>query len=209
MVREGDSIAEMRLESVVLLSAHSIVTPSVRFVVVCGHRSKYARKMEAASILRSVAGLFLALTTMTCGGQSSKTPFTVDEFITEIDQLNGQTVMVVGYLGECDALSCSLYRSKKESEEVDRAMSDIRAATAKGATDVSGFPFPDYPAVSIGNGSKFSFFDLRAYFYTKSYVVITGLANNQCRVEGRFFCFDRADELKPISIRSATPRHPD
>lgn len=163
--------------------------------------------MENASILRSVAGLFLALSTMACEGQSSKQPFTVDEFISEIDQLNGQKVVVTGYLGECEGLSCRLYRNKKESEEVDRAMSDIRAAITKGVRNVSGFPFPNHPAVSIGTGSQFSFFDFRAYFYTRSYVVITGQANSQCRLEGKFFCFDRAGELEPISIRSAS--HPD
>jgi len=111
--------------------------------------------------------------------------------------------MVTGYLGECEALSCGLYRNKKESADVDLAMSDIRVAIEKGVRDVSGFPFPNHPTVSIGTGSLFSFFDLRAYFYTRSYVVITGQANNQCRFEGRFFCFDRASELEPISIRSA------
>ncbi|MFC3309056.1 hypothetical protein [Blastomonas aquatica] len=84
-------------------------------------------------------------------------PITVEEFIAHIDQLDGKTVKVTGYLGECESLSCTLYRNKAESEEVDRAMSVIRAALEKGATDVSGLPLPNHPSVSIGPGSQFSF----------------------------------------------------
>ena len=164
---------------------------------------QYARTMEASSILRSAVGLLLAVATVACGSAPSKKPITVEKFIAEIDQLNGQTVMVTGYLGECEALSCMLYRNKAESDDVDRAMSEIRAALEEGATDVSGFPFPDHPAVSIGHGSQFSFFDLRAYIYANGYVVITGEATNQCRSETTF-CFDRVGDLQPISIRSAS-----
>lgn len=135
-----------------------------------GHCCQYARKMEASSIFRPLVGLLLALATVACGSATTKKPTTVEEFIAQIDQLNGQTVMVTGYLGECEALSCMLYRNKAESDEVDRAMSAMRAALADGATDVSGFPFPDHPSVSIGPGSQFSFFDLRAYFYENGYV---------------------------------------
>lgn len=148
-------------------------------------------------------GLLLALATAACGSSTSKQPLTVEEFIAQIDQLNGQSVTVTGYLGECEALSCMLYRNKAESDDVDRAMSDIRAALDEGVTDVSGFPFPDHPSVSIGPGSKSSFFDLRAYFYKDGYVVITGEATNQCRSRN-MMCFDRVGDLLPNSIRSAS-----
>ena len=167
-----------------------------------GHCCQYARKMEASLNFRPLVGLLLALATVACGSATTKKPTTVEEFIAQIDQLNGQTVMVTGYLGECEALSCMLYRNKAESDDVDRAMSDMRAALEEGATDVSGFPFPDHPSVSIGPGSQSSYFDLRAYFYANGYVVITGEATNQCRSEGSF-CFDRVGDLQPISIRSA------
>ena len=163
---------------------------------------RYARKMDAFSILRPLVGLLLALATVACGSATTTKPTTVEEFIAQIDQLNGQTVMVTGYLGECEALSCMLYRNKADSDDVDRAMSDMRAALEEGATDVSGFPFPDHPFVSIGPGSQFSFFDLRAYFYANGYVVITGEATNQCRSKNQF-CFDRVGDLLPSSIRSA------
>lgn len=158
--------------------------------------------MEATSVLRSLVVPVLALATVACGSATSKKPFTVEEFIAQIDELNGQTVVVTGYLGECEALSCMLYRNKAESDDVDRAMSDIRAALDKGATDVSGFPFPDHPSVSIGP-SQSSFFDLRAYFYANGYVVITGESTNQCRSKNTA-CFDRVGDLQPISIRSAS-----
>ncbi len=160
--------------------------------------------MLAASILRPVAGLLLALATMACGTVSSDKPITIQEFITQIDRLNGHTVSVTGYIAECQVYSCRLYRNKAESDEVDRAMSAIRAALAKGATDVSGFPFPSHPAISIGTGSRFSFFDLRASFYSNGYVVITGQASNQCYSEGQSLCFDRAADLEPIAIRAAS-----
>ena len=172
-------------------------------LVESGHCCQYARKMEAPSILRSLVGLLLALATVACGSATSKKPMTVEELIAQIDQLDGQTVMVTGYLGECEALSCMLYRNKAESDDVDRAMSAIRAALAKGATDVSSFPFPDHPSVSIGPGSQSSFFDLRAKFFANGYVVITGEATNQCRSKNTF-CFDRVGDLQPTSIRSAS-----
>lgn len=158
--------------------------------------------MKVSSIFRPVVGLLFALATGACGSATSKKPFTVEEFIAQIDQLNGQTVEVTGYLGECEALSCMVYRNRADSEDVDRAMSDMRAAIAEGVNDVSGFPFPDHQSISIGPGSQFSFFDLRAYFYTHGFVVITGKATNQCRSKIRY-CFDRVGDLLPISIRSA------
>jgi hypothetical protein len=163
---------------------------------------QYAGHMKVGSIYRPVVGLLLALATAACGSATSKKPITVEELITRIDQLNGQTVDVTGYLGECEALGCILYRNKAESDDVDRATSKIRAALDKGTTDVSGLPYPDHPAVSIGPGSASSFFDLRAYFYTNGYVVINGKATNQCRSRN-IACFDRAGDLQPISIRSA------
>ena len=159
--------------------------------------------MGALSVLRCVNGLFLALATVACGSATTKKPLEIKEFLARIDQLNGQTVTVTGYLGECGALSCTLYRSKADSDDVDRAMAKMRAALVEGATDVSSFPFPDHPSVSIGPGSQSSFFDWRAHFYTKGYVVITGEATNQCRSKNTM-CFDRVGDLQPISIRSAS-----
>ncbi|MDF8333300.1 hypothetical protein [Novosphingobium cyanobacteriorum] len=111
--------------------------------------------------------------------------------------------MVTGYLGECEALSCMLYRTKAESDEVDRAMAKMRAAVDNGATNVSGFPVPDHPAVSIGPAAQSSFFGWAAYFHSHGYVVITGKASNQCRSKNSL-CFDRMGDLKPVSINGAS-----
>ena len=159
--------------------------------------------METTASFRPVTGLVLALALTACGSTTATKALTVDQFIAEIDQLNGKTVMVTGFLGECEALSCPLYRSKAEAEEAGRTRSNIRAVIEGGATDVSGFPFPSHPAVSIGSGPQWSFFDLRAYFYRQSYVVITGRVNSRCRSKD-VLCFDWADELEPLSLRSGT-----
>lgn len=157
-------------------------------------------EMGTPSVPRAAIGLLLALVTIACDTASPK-PVTVDEFIAQIDRLNGQTVSVTGYLGECYAYSCSLYRSEDESEDVDRAMSTMRAALDEGITDVSGFPFPNHPAVSIGPGSQI--FDVLTDFYAGGYVVVTGKASNRCRSEGSA-CFDRVGDLDPVAIRSAS-----
>lgn len=166
-----------------------------------GHFRQYAAKMGSALIFRPIFGLLLALAGSACGSASSERAVTVDEFIAQIDQLNGKTVSVTGYLGECYVYSCSLYRSKQESDDVDRAMSAMRAALDEGVTDVSGFPFPSHPAVSIGSGSQF--FEMLTDFYAGGYVVVTGKASNRCRSEGRA-CFDRGGDLDPVAIRSAS-----
>jgi hypothetical protein len=157
-------------------------------------------EMRVPSGLRAGVGVLLALGTVACGTAPDE-PITVDEFITDIDRLNGRTVSVTGYLGECYANSCRLYRNKAESDDVDRSMSAMRAALDEGATDVSGFPFPSHPAVSIGPGS--GVFDVLTYFYAGGYVVVTGKASSRCRSEGRI-CFDRVGDIDPVTIRSGS-----
>jgi hypothetical protein len=150
-------------------------------------------------------GLIFALATVGCGPAPSKKPLTVTEVLEQIDRLNGKTVSVFGYIPRCEALSCMLHRNKAESDDVDRAMSVIRAAIAAGATDTSSFPFPSHPYLGIGVGTPFTFFDLRAsLLYADSYVVITGKVSNECRSKGHV-CFDRAADLEPTDIRAAPP----
>ena len=162
--------------------------------------------MQHAKVFRLIVGLLSALATGACGSAPSKKPMTIAELIPQIDRQNGQMVSVVGYLSRCEVYSCRLYRNKTESEDVDRSMSAVRAALASGATDVSGFAFPDHPVLGIGTGSWFGFFDLRATFYANSYVVITGRVTNNCRFEGRSACFDREPDLEPSAIRAVIAR---
>ena len=158
--------------------------------------------MDKASVIRSMAGLLFALATVSCGPAPSKKPMTVDQVISQIDKLNGRAISVVGYLSRCEVYECRLYRNKAESDDVDRSMSAMRKALDAGARDVSGFRFPNYPALGIGPGSRYSFFDLRASFFANGYVVITGKASNACRSK-RVFCLDRGSELEPSAIRAA------
>lgn len=156
--------------------------------------------MGILSVPRAAVGLLLAIATTACDSASPK-PVTVDEFIAQLDRLDGRTVSVIGYLGECYVYSCHLYRNQNESDDVDRAMSTMRAALDEGVRDVSGFQFPNHPAVSIGAGSQF--FDIQTDFYAGGYVVITGKASNRCR-SGKYACFDRAGDLDPMTIRSTS-----
>ncbi|WP_176472918.1 hypothetical protein [Sphingomonas lenta] len=161
--------------------------------------------MENASVFRLLIGLSSVLATVACGSAPSKKPMTVAEVISQIDRLNGQTVSVVGYLSRCEPNSCPLYRNKAEADEVDRSMSAMRAALDAGVSDVSGFDFPDHPALGIGKGSRFSLFDMRASFFTNGYVVITGTVSNICYSDG-VACLDRRSDLKPSAIwAAATP----
>lgn len=159
--------------------------------------------MDMVSVIRSVAGLLFALAAAACGPETSKRPLTVDHVISQIDLLNGRTVSVVGYLAECEANSCRLYRNKAEADDVGRAMTAMRKALDAGSKDVSGFPFPNHPALGIGSGPRYSFFDLRASFFANGHVVITGKVSNACRSKN-VACFDRSSELEPSAIRAAT-----
>ncbi|MHA6769482.1 hypothetical protein [Sphingobium ummariense] len=158
--------------------------------------------MDKASIIRYAAGLLFAVATIACGPAPSKKSLTVDQVVAQINNLNGKTVSVSGYLSRCEADDCLLYRNKAESDDVDRSMSTMRKAIDAGASDVSGFKFPNHPALGIGVGSPFSFFDLRASLFENSYVVITGKVSNACRLKGAI-CFDRSSELEPSSIGAA------
>lgn len=159
--------------------------------------------MDKASVARCGAGFLLAVATVGCGSAPSKKPLTVDQVISQIDKLNGRTVSIVGYLSRCEGYDCRLYRNKAESDDVDRSMTAMRKALDAGASDVSGFSFPNHPALGIGTGSRYSFFDLRASFFANGYVVVTGKVSNACRSKN-VVCFDRSSELEPSAIRAAS-----
>ncbi len=132
---------------------------------------------------------------------------TVDMVVAQIDALDGQTVRVFGYLPECAPMSCSLYRSKAEADEIDRSMKAMRLALAAGANDVSGIGMPLHPSLSIGEGLPWAFFDVRARSAAAHYVILTGKVSKECRSNGKPVCLDRANDLKPIAIQqAAAPR---
>jgi len=156
-----------------------------------------------AAAYRSKAILLLALVMAACGTQPSEKALTVDALLGRIDSLNGQTVRVFGYLPRCEVLSCALYRTKADSEKMDRSMQAMRAPLDSGATDVSNSRIPPLPSLEIGHGATLAFFDTRARLVAGNYVVITGKVTNQCRSKGKPVCLDRGSDLEPAAIRKA------
>ena len=166
---------------------------------------EHDRRPSRAARLRSflTLGVTTTLALAACGKPAADNALSVEDFIAQIDRLDGQTVSVTGYLGECNAHSCMLYPNKAESVDVDRAMADIRAALDDGSSDVSHMPFPEHPSISIGPGSPWSFFEFRAYFPEGSHVIVSGEASSKC-LSGERMCFDRAGDLYPESIHSTS-----
>ena len=137
--------------------------------------------------------LLLAMVGASCAPQRV---LTVEEAVPRIDELNGQTVSVAGYLPRCGGYDCILFRTKADSDAWDRAMMALRADRR--------VPILDVPMLGIGSGANFDF-DAKAAPFTNSYVVITGTVTNMCRFEGKPACTDRSTDLNPTSIRAGTP----
>ncbi len=119
----------------------------------------------------------------------------VEELIPRIEELNGETVSVAGYLSECGGYDCSLYRTKADSDEFEEFLTAARANRRP--------PVPDVPMLGIGSGTNFDF-DAKAAPFTNAYVVITGTVTNECRFQGKPACTDRSPDLKPTAIRAAS-----
>jgi hypothetical protein len=115
----------------------------------------------------------------------------VETVISRIDALNGKTVSVAGYLGECGGYECALYRTKRDADLTNHWMRNSRAGRP--------FEIVDVPTLGIGTGANF---DATAAPFTNSYVVIKGIVTNECRFNGKPACTDRSTDLKPVSIRS-------
>jgi hypothetical protein len=152
--------------------------------------------MSSRPHLRLSAVLLLALAGAACGSAQSRRVLTVEEAVPRIDELNGRTVSVTGYLPKCYVYDCTLYRTKADADAWDRAVADARANKR--------FHFPDNPSLGIGTGGKGFEFDAKAAPFTKSYVVITGTITNKCRIDGKPSCTDRGPDLEPATIRRAT-----
>ena len=155
-----------------------------------------------ASRLRSAIVLLFALAMVAYGISIFSRPLTVDEFVRQIDQMEGEMVAVTGYLGECQVSHCMLYRNKRESDDFNHAIAAMRAKLEDGA-DISGSPFPDHPSVSIGSGSKSTIFELGVQSYKDGYVVIIGEATKRCRLKD-VYCKDGEGEIEFSSVRSAS-----
>ena len=140
-----------------------------------------------------------------CDAITAEPPlFTVAELVPRIDELNGKTVRVAGYLGECQVYSCDLYPSKQDMAVWDRVYAELRA----GRPSKRPYKLPDRPVLGIGTGDAIDdnkagdtfAFDKMAAPFTDSYVLITGKVTNQCRYKGERGCTDRSPDLDPTEI---------
>jgi hypothetical protein len=127
-----------------------------------------------------------------CGAPAGEPPLlTVKELVPRIDQLNGRTVRVAGYLAECEGYGCDLYSHEQDLAVWNQVYAKVR--------ERKRFDWPDLPVLGIGSGDDFEF-DAAAAPFTNSYVVITGRVNNRCRINGKRGCTDRSPDLDPINI---------
>jgi hypothetical protein len=119
---------------------------------------------------------------------------TVEQVVGRIDELDGETVSVTGYLAKCSGYDCVLHRTKQDADEWDRAMAALSSTSAR-------LPVPEFPMLGIGIGGSNFDFDREAAPFTNSYVVISGTVTNECRFEGKPACTDRGADLIPTAIR--------
>jgi hypothetical protein len=120
---------------------------------------------------------------------------TVEQVVPRIDELNGQTVSVAGYLANCGGYDCPLFRNKDDADEWARFMVEARSSAHPNLS------LANHPILGIGTGTNFDF-DAKAAPFTHSNVVITGTITNICRFEGRPACTDRSPDLLPAAIRA-------
>jgi hypothetical protein len=139
---------------------------------------------------RASAILALALCSAGCG---STAPSGVAEVVPQIRALNGKTVRVAGYLGECAGYECRLFVDEAGWKEFQRAVDRLTRSREPQRWPVH---------LGIGVGDKFDF-DKKAASFTSSYVVITGRITDQCRDDhNEPGCLDRSTDLEPTNIQS-------
>ncbi|MEO5938504.1 MAG: hypothetical protein ABIQ43_05785 [Sphingomonas sp.] len=114
---------------------------------------------------------------------------TVPQVIAQIDGLNGKTVSVRGYLGQCSGYTCGLF--------VDRVGHDAWYRYMDAISRRERPPIDNTPRLGIGAGKVF---DAKAASLQNSFVIITGKVTNMCRDNGRPACTDRTTDLEPTDI---------
>jgi hypothetical protein len=154
-------------------------------------------------------GLLIAAAAVSCTSCQAR-QLTVEEAVKRIDELNGQTVAVAGYLADCFGYECVLYVNKKEADQATAWWKQVRRGQMR--REMSG-PLVGKYALGIGsgeyvcpdghkNGPKCYFaFDKQAAPFRHGYVIITGKLTNECRHDGEFGCLDRTTDLEPTAIR--------
>jgi hypothetical protein len=152
--------------------------------------------MATPSRVTSAALAGVAIIGSACAPAEPQRVLTVEELDARVDELNGTTVSVAGYLAWCGGYDCTLYRNKQDSDDWDRFMAAVAANHRPS--------LPQHPTIGIGSGPNLSF-DRTAEPFMYSYVVITGRVTNRCRFEGMRSCTDRSPDLNPTGIRAGGP----
>ena len=158
---------------------------------------------------RALALLMLAASSPACGS-APEDPMTITAVIARINALNGRTVQVAGYLGECRGYDCRLFRNANEARasqaQGDRYLSEVGKAAREGRR-LPAAPV-EAPWLGIGEGEN-ARFDRAAAPYQNSYVVITGRVTNMCRHNGQPGCVDRSIDVQPTDITRWSPQSSD
>lgn len=123
----------------------------------------------------------------------------VPEVVNNLDELNGQTVTVGGYLAECGGYNCELFTDHTQIKGYAEWWTQFFAAVRRRERPAEPPPGMWQNVLNIGSGNDF---DRKARNYWNSYVLITGKVTNMCRHSGgEPGCTDRSPDLEPTSIR--------
>jgi len=116
------------------------------------------------------------------------------EVLRQIRDLNGQEVDVEGWIEPCSVYDCMLFANKADLEMVQQG----KAGSKEWLNAMNR-------GLSVGEGSWW--FNWRADSLRLQRVVIRARVNDECRdPTGKIACFDRADDLQPISVHAAPPQ---
>jgi len=113
----------------------------------------------------------------------------VHEVIKNIDELNGKTVRVHGFLGDCSVYDCGLFENEADWLQEQRWLHAVRSDNKRAPDPPDWLGVGGYPT-----------FDTKAQPYNRKDVLISGKVSNQCRYDGKPACTDRASELEPTAI---------
>lgn len=131
-----------------------------------------------------------------CAFAAPEEAYEVEEVLADIkseqSKLDGETVAIHGWLGECGGLDCGIYPSIKDARTVQ-----LRDPGTEAWSDAMG------RRLSVGAGDGF---DNTAYWMQFDEVVIYGEINaswNKPPNESgtSYACFDRCDDIRPESIK--------
>ncbi|WP_299194207.1 hypothetical protein [uncultured Erythrobacter sp.] len=148
-------------------------------------------------MLRAVAFAGLSLMLGGCALSKPDDVYSVEEVLADISssqsELDGKTVSVHGWLGECYGTNCAIFSNLEDAEKV---------AAYRELPDEEWMPAFDR-SLSVGSNDGF---DASALLMQFNEVVIVGEINAQWRKPPdesgiQFGCLDRCDDIRPQSVR--------